>query len=154
MLTLFALDLITDCMGVHLHASQLEFASSYSRRDQHRPPNLDIVFRGGGASDYTIRPIFQRPLLAKNHCPLACLRFCTALTGLFRGRPTGFYVSLTTDYDPLDSGGCLPCEVVSVLLVVATQTKQVATRYHAGNLRLNLCGWVFNFYHAIHLRRM
>lgn len=53
-----------------------------------------------------------------------------------------------------DSGECLPCEVVSVLLVVATQTKQVATRYHAGNLRPNLCGWVFNFYYAIHLRRV
>lgn len=81
---LFALDLITDCMGIHLHVSQLEFASSQSRRGQHRSPTLDIVFRGGGASDYAFRPIFQRPLLAKNHCPLAGLRFCTALTVLFR----------------------------------------------------------------------
>ena len=53
-----------------------------------------------------------------------------------------------------DPGECLPFEVVSVLLVVATQTKQVATRYHAGDLRPNLGGRLFNFYHAIHLRRM
>jgi hypothetical protein len=42
-------------------------------------------------------------------------------------------------------GNSLPCEVVRVLLVVTTQTKGVVTRYHAGNLRLNLYGRVFQF---------
>lgn len=36
-------------------------------------------------------------------------------------------------------------QVVRVLLIVTTQTKGVVTRYHAGNLRLNLYGRFFQF---------